>query len=92
MDRCPWCFINETEIKYHDEKWGISVYDDQMQFEYLMLDVMQCNLSWNTFIKQREIFNDCFDCFDYNKIAAYSELDIEQIMNTPCVISSRRKI
>lgn len=57
-----------------------------------MLEVMQCGLSWDTVIKKREIFSACFDCFYYNKIAAYSEHNIERIMNTPGVIHSRRKI
>lgn len=92
MNICPWCLINELEMKYHDEEWGVPVYDDQKQFEYLMLEVMQCGLSWNTVLKKREIFCSCFDNFDYDKIASYTEQDIEHIMNTPGVIRSRRKI
>ena len=56
MNRCPWCLINELETKYHDEEWGVPVYDDIKQFEYLMLEVMQCGLSWDTILKKREIF------------------------------------
>ena len=92
MNRCPWCLINELEIKYHDEEWGVPVHDDQKQFEYLMLEVMQCGLSWDTVLKKREIFRSCFDQFDFDKIADYSEQDIERILNTPGVIRSRRKI
>ena len=92
MNRCPWCLINELETKYHDEEWGVPVHDDQKQFEYLMLEVMQCGLSWDTVLKKREIFRSCFDQFDFDKIAAYSEWDIERILHTPGVIRSRRKI
>ena len=92
MNRCPWCLINELEMKYHDEEWGVPVHDDRKQFEYLMLEVMQCGLSWDTVLKKREIFRSCFDSFDFDKVAAYSEQDIERIMNTPGVIRSRRKI
>ena len=92
MNRCPWCLINELEIKYHDEEWGVPVHDDGKQFEYLMMEVMQCGLSWDTVLKKREIFRACFDRFDFDKIAAYREADVERIMNTPGMIRSRRKI
>lgn len=92
LNRCPWCLINELEIKYHDEEWGVPVHDDKKQFEYLMMEVMQCGLSWDIVLRKREIFRSCFDHFDYDKIASYSENDIDRIMNTPGVIRSRRKI
>ena len=92
INRCSWCMINELEIKYHDEEWGVPVHDDRKQFEYLMMEVMQCGLSWDIVLKKREIFRSCFDNFDYDKIADYSERDIENILNIPGMIRSRRKI
>lgn len=92
MDRCPWCTCNEKMICYHDEEWGVPVYDDQKQFEFLMMEVMQCGLNWNMMIQKREIFRECFDRFDYNKVAEYQEAEIERILNTEGMIRSRRKI
>ena len=92
MDRCPWCACNEKMIRYHDEEWGVPVYDDQKQFEFLMMEVMQCGLNWNMMIQKREIFRECFDRFDYNKVAEYQEAEIERILNTEGMIRSRRKI
>ena len=46
MERCPWCLGNEKMIRYHDEEWGVPVHDDQKQFEFLMMEVMQCGLNW----------------------------------------------
>lgn len=92
MDRCPWCTCNEKMIRYHDEEWGVPVYDDQKQFEFLMMEVMQCGLNWNMMIQKREIFRECFDWFDYNKVAEYQEAEIERILNTEGMIRSRRKI
>ena len=43
MERCPWCMCNEKMIRYHDEEWGVPVHDDQKQFEFLMMEVMQCS-------------------------------------------------
>lgn len=92
MDRCPWCTCNEKMIRYHDEEWGVPVYDDQKQFEFLMMEVMQCGLNWNMMIQKREIFREYFDRFDYNKVAEYQEAEIERILNTEGMIRSRRKI
>ena len=77
---------------YHDTEWGIPQQDDQKQFEFLMMEAMQCGLSWDLMIKKREIFRECFDGFDYDKIAEYTEADLERIMNTEVMIRSRRKI
>lgn len=79
-------------IRYHDEEWGVPVHDDRKQFEFLMMEVMQCGLNWNMMIQKRETFRGCFDGFDFDKVAAYSEEDIERIMETEGMIRSRRKI
>ena len=92
MERCPWCMCNEKMIRYHDEEWGVPVYDDQKQFEFLMMEVMQCGLNWNMMIQKREIFRNCFDNFDFGKVAEYEEEDILRNMETEGMIRSRRKI
>jgi DNA-3-methyladenine glycosylase I len=79
-------------ICYHDEEWGVPVHDDKVQFEYLMLEVMQCGLSWNLMIEKREIFRACFDGFDFEKIASYTEQDIERILEYPGMIRSINKV
>lgn len=91
MAYCSWC-VTEADRKYHDEEWGVPLHDDRGQFEFLMLEVMQCGLSWSLMLKKREIFRSCFDNFDYEKISEYGEADIERIMNTEGMIRSRRKI
>lgn len=92
MERCKWCLCNEKMIRYHDEEWGVPVHDDRKQFEYLMMEVMQCGLNWNMMLQKREVFHKCFDGFDYQKIAEYGEEDILRILETEGMIKSRRKI
>ena len=91
MSYCSW---GDTEInkKYHAQEWGVPLHDERGQFEYLMLEAMQCGLSWSIVLKKREIFRRCFDNFDFKKIAQYTEKDIERIMNTDGMIRSKRKI
>ena len=73
-------------IKYHNEEWGVPLHDDQKQFEFLMMEVMQCGLNWNMMMEKREIFRTCFENFDYG------EADIQRILDTPGMIRSCRKI
>ncbi len=92
MGSCNWGFSSEAMRKYHDEEWGVPLHDDQKQFEFLMMEAMQCGLSWDLMIKKREIFRRCFDNFDYDLIAGYNDNDIDRIMNIEGMIRSRRKI
>lgn len=92
MERCSWCNANEKMQKYHDLEWGVPLHDDYGQFEFLMLEVMQCGLNWNMMIQKREIFKKCFDNFNYDKIAKYDEKDVERILNTDGMIKSPRKV
>ena len=91
MPYCDWG-LDPVNMKYHDEEWGVPLHDDRGQFEYLMMEVMQCGLSWGLMMKKREIFRACFDNFDFDRIAAYDESDIERILKTDGMIRSRRKI
>lgn len=90
--RCMWCRDGGIMQEYHDREWGIPLHDDRKQFEFLMMEVMQCGLNWNMMLKKRETFRACFDNFDYDAIADYGEAEIFQILETPNMIRSRRKI
>ena len=92
MSYCSWDQSSELNIKYHDTEWGVPLHDDRGQFEFLMMEVMQCGLNWTMMMKKREIFRSCFDNFEYDKIAEYTEEDIERILEVPGMIKSRRKI
>lgn len=92
MERCAWCCDGGIVQKYHDEEWGIPVHDDRKQFEYLMMEVMQCGLNWTLMLKKRKIFRECFENFDFEKIALFDEEKIEKILQTEGMIRSRRKV
>ena len=92
MAYCNWGNTSELNLKYHDTEWGIPLWDDRGQFEFLMMEVMQCGLNWNMMINKREIFRSCFDNFEYDKIAEYGKDDIDHIMGTEGIIHSVRKI
>ncbi len=92
MSYCEWANINEANRVYHDTEWGLPVHDDIRMFEHFSLECLQCGLSWDLMLKKRQVFRACFDGFDYDKIAAYTEADVERILNTENMIRSPRKI
>ena len=92
MGNCDWANRNEANRRYHDTEWGVPVRDDRKMFEHLSLECLQCGLSWDLMLKKREIFRRCFDGFDYDKIAAYDETDVERIVRFPGMIRSPRKV
>ena len=70
--RCFWVTDNELYKKYHDQEWGVPVYDDKKLFEFLILETFQAGLSWLTILNKRENFRKAFDNFNCKKIALYS--------------------
>ena len=68
-NRCQWVSNDPLYIKYHDEEWGVPVYDDRKLFEFLILETFQAGLSWSTVLKKRENFRKAFNQFEYKKIA-----------------------
>jgi len=92
MGYCAWADINEANRRYHDTEWGVPVHDDRQMFEHLTLECLQCGLSWDLMLKKREVFRQCFDNFDYDRIAAYGEDDVERILHTEGMIRSPQKI
>lgn len=92
MGHCSWAYINDRERLYHDTEWGVPVHDDLQMFEYLTLENLQCGLSWDLMLKKRSVFRQCFDNFEYDRIAAYTEEDVQRILNTEGMLKSERKI
>ncbi len=92
LTRCAWANGDPLLEQYHDEEWGTPLFDDDRQFEFLCLEVMQCGLSWMTVLRKREALRLAFDQFDYRKIARYGEEKIADLLGNPGIIRSRKKI
>lgn len=91
--RCSWVSEkNQNYIQYHDEEWGVPVFDDQKQFEFLILEGAQAGLSWETILKRREGYRKAFSNFNPKIVAAYSEQKILELINNPEIIRNKLKI
>ena len=92
MGHCDRVFRDDLNRDYHDNEWGIPVHDDRQMFEHLSMECLQCGLSWDLMLKKREIFRQCFDNFEYDRIAGYGEADVERILHTEGMIRSQQKV
>lgn len=93
MNRCSWVNMkNEIYIKYHDEEWGNPCFEDKYLFEMLVLESFQAGLSWECILNKRENFRNSFDNFDVNKIIAYDEEKINELLNNKGIIRNKLKI
>lgn len=90
--RCPWCLGFEQYIKYHDEEWGVPVWDDQTHFEFLVLESAQAGLSWSTILKKREGYRKAFADFDYRQVAEFPEGYVQELLQDAGIIRNALKI
>ena len=90
--RCSWSERSPLYIKYHDEEWGVPIYNDQKIFEFLLLETFQAGLSWITILNKRENFRKAFDNFDYQKVANYSKKKLNELENDSGIIRNKLKI
>ena len=90
--RCAWVTDDPLYIAYHDNEWGVPLYDDQRLFEFLTLEGAQAGLSWITILKNRDHYRKLFDDFVPEKIAVYDQDKIEALLTNPNIIRNRLKI
>jgi DNA-3-methyladenine glycosylase I len=92
VKRCWWCGDDELYMKYHDEEWGVPLYDNDRLFEFLMLEGAQAGLAWITVLRKREGYRALFDDFDANKIARYTDRKLDKLLQDPRIIRNRLKV
>lgn len=92
LKRCEWCVGDPLYEAYHDEEWGVPVYDDDTLFEFLVLETFQAGLSWITILRKRENFRKAFDGFDYKRIANYTEEKIQELLLDAGIIRNKLKV
>ncbi len=90
--RCRWSASAPDFLDYHDTEWGYPVGDDRRLFEKLCLESFQSGLSWRTILAKRENFRAAFDGFDFNKVAGYTDHDIDRLLQNAGIVRHRGKI
>jgi DNA-3-methyladenine glycosylase I len=90
--RCAWGAGDALYMAYHDDEWGVPVYDERALFERLLLEGFQAGLSWRTILGKRDNFSRAFDGWDPERIAAYGPDDLARLLADPGIVRNRLKI
>jgi DNA-3-methyladenine glycosylase I len=90
--RCRWCAATPEFLAYHDTEWGFPVGDDRRLFEKLCLEGFQSGLSWRTILAKRENFRAAFHGFDFDRIADFTDVDVERLLKDQGIVRHRGKI
>ena len=91
-NRCTWCGSDPLYVQYHDDEWGVPVWDDETLFEFLILEGAQAGLSWITVLRKREAYRKSFANFDAKKVARFNDAKLEKLLENPAIIRNRLKV
>ena len=93
ITRCKWAEgVSLDYIEYHDKEWGVPVYDDRIQFEFLLLEGAQAGLSRSTILNKREGYREAFADFDVEKVARFTKKRIAALLANPAIVRNRLKV
>ena len=93
VTRCEWAEgVSLNYIEYHDKEWGVPVYDDRLQFEFLILEGAQAGLSWSTILNKRDGYRKLFAEFDVEKVARFTKKRVEKLLLNPSIVRNRLKV
>lgn len=92
-NRCSWVSADDPLLlQYHDREWGVPAHSDRKHFEVLILSGVQAGLNWSLVLNKREGYRRAFDKFDPEKVARYSDRQIQKLLSDPEIIRNRMKI
>ncbi len=92
INRCTWCGSDPLYVDYHDTEWAVPVHDDNLLFEFLILEGAQAGLSWITVLRKREGYRKLFAGFDPEKVARLSDRQLESKLQDSRIVRNRLKV
>ncbi|OBF00568.1 3-methyladenine DNA glycosylase [Mycolicibacterium elephantis] len=97
--RCAW--IDRSRLApadyllyrdYHDTEWGRPLRDSAALFERISLEAFQSGLSWLVILRKRDNFRRAFHQFDTERVARYTDRDVDRLMADTGIVRNRAKI
>jgi DNA-3-methyladenine glycosylase I len=92
LARPPWAASDPLLREYYDTEWGLPVRDEQGLYERISLEAFQAGLSWATILRKRPAFRAAFHDFHPETVAAFTEADVERLLQDPGIVRNRLKI
>ncbi|WP_280263211.1 DNA-3-methyladenine glycosylase I [Nocardia wallacei] len=90
--RCGWAESSQLYRDYHDQEWGRPLHGDDALFERMCLEAFQSGLSWITILRKRPAFRAAFDGFVIDRVARFTDADVERLLADPGIVRNRAKI
>lgn len=90
--RCGWAVGADDYLTYHDDEWGVPVHGEGALLERICLEAFQSGLSWLTILRKRPAFREAFAGFDAERVASFTEADVDRLMGDAAIVRNRRKI
>ncbi|MGW6172588.1 DNA-3-methyladenine glycosylase I [Arthrobacter sp. NPDC055138] len=92
LARPAWAATNPLLRQYYDTEWGMPVRGEQGVYERITLEGFQAGLSWATILRKRPAFRSAFHDFQVDTVAAFTEEDVERLMQDAGIVRNRAKI
>jgi DNA-3-methyladenine glycosylase I len=92
LARPPWASVDPLLREYYDTEWGLPVRDEQGLYERISLEGFQAGLSWATILRKRPAFRAAFHDFQPDTVAAFTEADVERLLQDSGIVRNRLKI
>ncbi|RAM38201.1 DNA-3-methyladenine glycosylase I [Arthrobacter globiformis] len=92
LARPLWASTDPLLREYYDTEWGLPVRDEQGLYERISLEAFQAGLSWATILRKRPAFRAAFHDFQPETVAAFTEADVERLLQDPGIVRNRLKI
>ncbi|HEV7949375.1 MAG TPA: DNA-3-methyladenine glycosylase I [Glaciihabitans sp.] len=92
LARPAWASVDPLLTAYYDTEWGMPVTDETGMYERLSLEAFQAGLSWATILRKRPAFRAAFDGFVPERVAAFTDTDVERLLNNTGIVRNRLKI
>ncbi|KAF3584088.1 hypothetical protein F2Q69_00026591 [Brassica cretica] len=92
--RCNWITkkSDEVYVTFHDQQWGVPVYDDNLLFEFLAMSGMLMDYNWTEILKRKELFREAFCEFDPNLVANMGEKEITEIASNKAIMLQESRV
>ncbi|XP_076898993.1 uncharacterized protein LOC143552733 [Bidens hawaiensis] len=94
LRRCNWITKNSDKlyVQFHDECWGVPVYDDNQLFELLSLCGMLMDYNWTEILKRKNLFREAFSGFEPNIVAKMGEDEIMEIASNKDIMLAESRV
>ena len=88
----PLAATNELLRDFHDHEWGEPVAEADILFEYLVLHSFQIGFDFPVVLRRREAFRELLAGFEADRLARFTDDDVDVLLLNPRIIRNRRKL